>query len=44
MKEPQEPFKSGKYIVVPEYKKEVLVNKLYVHPDFIEQFEESFED
>ena len=44
MQKPKEPFKSGKYIHLPEYENEVLDNKKYVHPDLIENYLENQED
>lgn len=44
MKEPEIPYKSGNYIRCPEYEAKLLIYKLYVHPDFIDEMKENSEE
>lgn len=44
MKKPETPYKKGHFICEPKYEEKCLKNKVYVHPDCIERYEENWEE
>lgn len=45
MKKPELPLKHGaKYICEPKYEEKHLKSKVYVHPDYMDRYEENWED
>jgi len=44
MEKPKQPFKSSKYICLPEHETKILDSKTYVYPECIERWIESQED
>ena len=49
MKIPEQPLKSGKFIYCPDFQNEILIHKMYIHPEVMHDmmangYQEDWED